>query len=249
MISQRSSPANILPCVLHYSSACVYVLWTREPRDTCIFYPSEIYPTSWTISYCLPGNIHCLAVEANIIQPLQWELCCAGLSKSEDMHAVSGIQAHMQHRWSYSAVAERAISVRVERQQFSSATGSKKLWIISVLWEPIHTSWWQGWEWSTVGACCTQWWVPFSWWRCGSCFRSAVKDRGCCCMTVLQWKGTWTSFGLPKPHPYTAENHPFHYRWGIGQLWRGEQPYKTQKSSLGKQLCYTTKVMPGQHCN
>lgn len=47
---------------------------------------------------------------------LQWELCCAGLSKSDDVHVVSGTQACSQHRWLYSAIAERASSVRVERK-------------------------------------------------------------------------------------------------------------------------------------
>lgn len=66
---------------------------------------------------------------------------------------------------------------RRERQQFSSATDSKGLWMCSVFWEHRGFT-------LVGGKAGNNLWVAFPWWRCGSHFHSAVKNTRCYQRTV-----------------------------------------------------------------
>lgn len=123
-------------------------------------------------SYFVPNIVCCLAVDADVTHPMQRALCSAGLRQ---------IRRYACRKQDPSLLVTKMVmwcqtcnfcDSRRERQQFSSATDSKELWMCSVVWE--HRGF------TLVGdKAGRDLWVPFPWWRCGSHFHSAVKNTRC----------------------------------------------------------------------
>lgn len=194
------------------------MLWTGWGMWHVHYSPLKFTLHHEPFSYFVPSIVCCLPVDADVTHLLQRVLCPAGLQQIRPCvyrKKDPGLLLAKMVMWCNYQTCKFCDGGR-ERQQFSSATGSKELWMCSVVWE--HRGF------TLVGdKAGNDPWVPFPWWRCGSHFHSAVKNTRCCQRTVHQQKGTWISFLPPKLHPCTAGNQQFHYRKSIGQLWRRKQ--------------------------
>lgn len=231
---------------MHSGYACMCVLWTGWDMWQVCHSPLKFTLRHEPFSYFVPSIVCCLAVDADVDLP-QRALCSAGLQqirgcahrKQDPSLLVTKVAM-----WWNCQTCQFCDGGR-ERQQFSSATNSKGLWMCSVVWE--HR------DFTLVGdKAGNDLWVLFPCWRCGSHFHSAAKNTRCYQRIVHQQKGTWISFLLPRLHPNTAGNQHFHLQrkhWAALEKETGSGVLQTQERILEKSLWFTTRVMPGQHCN
>lgn len=223
-------PSGILPCVMHSGYACLCVLWTDWGMWHACYSPLKFILHREPFSYFVPSTVYCLAVDTDVTHLPQRVLCSASLQQ------IRGCAHRKQDpsllvtkvlMWCHCQTCKFCDGGR-ERQQFSSATESKGLWMCTVVWE--HRGF------TLVGVKAgNHLWVPFPGWRCGSHFHSAVKNTRRYQRTVHQQKGTWISFLPPKLHPYTAGNQHFHLQkqhWAGLEKETGSGILQTQKRIL-----------------
>lgn len=125
-------------------------------------------------SYFVSNIVCCLAVAADVTNLPQRALCSAGLQQIRRCVCCKldpSLLVTKVVMWCNCQTCKFCDGGR-ERQQFSSATDNKELWMCSVVWEHRGFT-------LVGGKAGNNLWVPFLWWRCGSHFHSAVKNTRC----------------------------------------------------------------------